>query len=38
MTLNQAKLVNANANTFEYFEVPASVARAANASSFAMAA
>jgi hypothetical protein len=38
MTVNQAKLVNANANTFEYFKVPASVAKAANASSFAMAA
>jgi hypothetical protein len=38
MTVNQAKLVNAKANTFEYFKVPASVAKAANASSFAIAA
>jgi hypothetical protein len=38
MTVNQAKLVNANANTFEYFQVPASVAFAANDAEFALAA
>jgi len=38
MTLNQANKVNAKTSTFEYFKVPASVAKAANASSFAMAA
>jgi hypothetical protein len=38
MTVNQAKTVNANANTFEYFKVPASVAFSANDADFAMAA
>jgi hypothetical protein len=38
MTLNQAKLVNAKASTFEYFQVPASVAFAANGDEFAIAA
>jgi hypothetical protein len=38
MTVNQAKLVNANANTFEYFKVPASVAFSANDADFAMVA
>jgi len=38
MTVNQAKIVNAKANTFEFFKVPASVAKAANAGSFAIAA
>jgi hypothetical protein len=38
MTLNQAKIVNANANTFKFFEVPASVAQAANAERFELAA
>jgi len=38
MTVNQAKLVNANANTFEYFKVPASLAFSANDADFAMAA
>jgi len=37
MTVNQAKLVNANANTFEYFKVPFTVS-AMNDEDFAMAA
>jgi hypothetical protein len=38
MDVIQAKSVNANANTFKFFEVPASVARAANAERFELAA
>jgi hypothetical protein len=38
MDVIQAKTVNANANTFKFFEVPASVARAANAERFEIAA
>jgi hypothetical protein len=38
MTVNQANLVNAKTSTFEFFKVPASVAQAANASDFAIAA
>ena len=38
MDVIQAKTVNANANTFEYFKVPASVAFAANDADFAMVA
>jgi hypothetical protein len=38
MTVNQAKLVNANANTFKFWQVPASVALAANDAGFALAA
>jgi hypothetical protein len=38
MTVNQAKLVNANANTFKFWQVPASVALAANDAEFALAA
>jgi hypothetical protein len=38
MTVNQAKLVNAKASTFKFFEVPASVANAANAERFELAA
>ena len=38
MDVIQAKTVNANANTFEYFKVPASVAFSANDADFAMAA
>ena len=37
MTVNQAKLVNANANTFEYFQVPVTLA-SANDAEFAIAA
>jgi hypothetical protein len=37
MTVNQAKLVNANANTFEYFQVPVTLA-AANEAELEMAA
>jgi hypothetical protein len=38
MTVNQAKLVNATASTFKHFEVPAFVAKAANAERFELAA
>jgi hypothetical protein len=37
MTVNQAKLVNAKASTFEYFQVPVSLA-VANDAEFALAA
>jgi hypothetical protein len=37
MTVNQAKLVNANANTFEYVQVPFTVS-AMNDREFALAA
>jgi hypothetical protein len=37
MTVNQAKLVNAKASTFEYFQVPVSLA-SANDAEFAIAA
>ena len=37
MTVNQAKPVNANASTFEYFQVPVTLA-SANDAEFALAA
>jgi hypothetical protein len=37
MTVNQAKSVNAKANTFEYFQVPVTLA-SANDAEFAIAA
>jgi hypothetical protein len=38
MTVNQANQVNAKASTFKFWQVPASVALAANDAEFALAA
>jgi len=38
MTVNQAKLVNAKASTFEYFQVPVSVSAMNDDAEFAIAA
>jgi len=38
MTVNQAKLVNANANTFEYFKVDFDISAMNDEADFALAA